>query len=76
MYAPATSKTDSSGTTTYTWDFENRLTAVATSKGKMASFKCDPFGRRIFKDSPTRRRIFAFVGDNVIEQVGSPDLRL
>ncbi len=62
-------KTAPNGMTTYTWDFENRLTSVATSKGKMASFKYDPFGRRIFKDSPTKTTIFAYDGDNIVEDL-------
>ena len=36
----------------YSWDFENRLTqAVVPGTGTVA-FKYDPFGRRIYKQSP------------------------
>ena len=39
---------NSSGTTTYAWDFENRLTSVALpGSGGTVYFKYDPFGRRI-----------------------------
>src|SRR5258708_31749860 len=43
-------KTDSTGTTSYTWDFENRLTSVTLpGAGGTVGFKYDPFGRRIQK---------------------------
>ncbi len=45
-------KTDSTGTTTHAWDFENRLTSVTLpGSGGTVSFKYDPFGRRIYKSS-------------------------
>src|SRR5467141_3204981 len=44
------SKTDSTGTTNYTWDFENRLTSVTPpGSGGTVTFKYDPLGRRIEK---------------------------
>ncbi|HEV2233471.1 MAG TPA: RHS repeat-associated core domain-containing protein [Terriglobia bacterium] len=64
-----TSKTDSSGTTTYTWDFENRLTSVTLPNGHVQNYKYDPFGRRIFKDSPTKTRVFVYDGDNIAERL-------
>ena len=43
---------NSSGTTTYAWDFENRLTSVSLpGSGGTVSFRYDPFGRRIYKSS-------------------------
>lgn len=43
---------NSSGTTTYTWDFENRLaTTVLPGSGGTVYYKYDPFGRRIYKSS-------------------------
>ena len=48
------SRGDSCGTTTYTWDSENRLTGVNGFKPDcstlVASYKYDPFGRRIEKN--------------------------
>jgi YD repeat-containing protein len=45
---------NSSGTTTYAWDFENRLTSVTLpGSGGTVYFKYDPFGRRIYKSSRT-----------------------
>jgi len=39
-------KADSTGTTTYAWDFENRLSSVTVpGTGGTVSFKYDPFGR-------------------------------
>lgn len=41
-----------SNTTSYSWDFENRLTTVTLpGSGGTVSFKYDPFGRRIYKSS-------------------------
>lgn len=37
---------NSSGTTTFAWDYENRLTTVTLpGSGGSVSFKYDPFGR-------------------------------
>jgi YD repeat-containing protein len=47
-----TGKTDSTGTTSYTWDFENRLTSVTLpGSGGTVSFKYDPLRRRVYKSS-------------------------
>ena len=63
-----TSKTDSSGTTNYSWDYENRLTSVALPGNVgTVSFKYDPFGRRIEKISSTATTIFISDGDNLVE---------
>jgi RHS repeat-associated protein len=42
-------KTDFTGTTTYGYDVENRLTSVSTPGGMITSYAYDPFGRRISK---------------------------
>src|SRR5579859_843511 len=66
------SKTDSTGTTSYTWDFENRLTSVTLpGSGGTVSFRYDPFGRRIYKSSSTATSIFAYDGDNLVEETNS-----
>ena len=63
-----TSKTDSTGTTGYAWDFENRLTSVTLSgTGGAVSFKYDPFGRRVYKSSPSATTVFTYNGDNITE---------
>jgi len=62
------SKTDPTGTTTFTWDFENRLTSVTlTGSGGTVTFKYDPFGRRIYKSSSTGESVFAYDASNLIE---------
>jgi RHS repeat-associated protein len=67
-----TSKTDSTGTTNYSWDYENRLTSVTLpGAGGTVNFKYDPFGRRIEKIAPTSgTTIYAYDGDNVVEELG------
>ena len=65
-------KIDATGTTTYAWDFENRLTSVALpGTGGSVSFKYDPFGRRIYKSSSSGTSIFAYDGDNLVEEANS-----
>lgn len=64
--------TTGSNTTSYTCDFENRLSSVTLpGSGGTVSFKYDPFGRRIEKVSPTTTSIFAYDGDNLIEETNS-----
>jgi len=65
-------KVDSTGTTTYAWDFENRLTSVnLPGSGGTVTFKYDPFGRRIYKSSSSGTGIYAYDGDNLIEETNS-----
>jgi RHS repeat-associated protein len=67
------SRTDSTGTTNYSWDVENRLTSVTLpGTAGTVSFKYDPFGRRIYKSSSlTGTSIFAYDGNNLIEEANS-----
>ena len=65
-------KVDSTGPTTYAWDFENRLTSVTLpGSGGTVSFAYDPFGRRIKKVTSTTTSVFAYDGDNLIEETNS-----
>ena len=62
-------KVDSSGTTTYGWDFENRLTSVALPGGAgTVTFKYDPFGRRIQKSSASGTTNYLYDGSNSVEE--------
>src|SRR5689334_16709507 len=64
-------KVDSTGTTNYAWDFENRLASVTLpGSGGTVSFKYDPFGRRIYKSS-SGTSIYAYDGDNLVEETNS-----
>jgi len=61
-----------SNTTSFAWDFENRLTSVTLpGSGGTVSFAYDPFGRRIKKVTSTTTSIFAYDGDNLIEETNS-----
>jgi RHS repeat-associated protein len=65
-------KTDSTGNTSYTWDYENRMTSVILpGSGGTVSFLYDPFGRRIYKSSSSATRIYAYDGDNLVEEINS-----
>lgn len=67
-----TGKTTGSGTTTYNWDFENRLTSVVLpGTGGTVTFKYDPFGRRVEKTSPAGSTIYAYDGDNISEELNA-----
>jgi RHS repeat-associated protein len=66
------SKTVSGNTTQYTWDFENRLTSVTLpNSGGTVTFKYDPLGRRVYKQSPNATSIFAYDVDNLVETVNA-----
>ncbi len=68
----AITKNNSTGLTTYAWDFENRLTSVTLpGTGGTVSFKYDPFGRRIYKSSSAGTSVFAYDGDNLIEETNA-----
>ncbi len=63
-------KVDSNGTTSYAWDYLNRLTTVTLpGSGGSVTFKYDPFGRRMQKVSPTGTTNYLYDGANVIEEV-------
>jgi RHS repeat-associated protein len=64
------SKTNGSGTTSYAWDFENRLTSVTLpGTGGTVSFKYDPFGRRIQKTNASGATAYVYDGDNIVEEL-------
>jgi YD repeat-containing protein len=66
------SKTDSSGTTNYAWDYDNRLTsATLPGSGGTVSYRYDPFGRRIEKISSSTTSIFAYDNNNLVETVNA-----
>jgi YD repeat-containing protein len=61
--------TTGSNTTSYAWDFENRLTSgTLPGTAGTVTFKYDPFGRRIYKSSTSGTSIYAYDDDgNLIE---------
>jgi len=62
----------SSGTTSFAWDFENRLTSVTLpGSGGTVTFKYDPFGRRIEKTTSSTTSVYAYDGDNLTEETSS-----
>jgi len=68
----AVTKNDSTGITTYAWDFENRLTSVTLpGSAGTVNFKYDPFGRRIYKSSSSNTSIYAFDGSKLVEEVNA-----
>lgn len=62
-------KVDASGTTTYAWDYENRLTSVTLpNSGGTVSFTYDPLGRRIRKQFASATTVYAYDGENIVEE--------
>ncbi len=60
----------SGATTTYTWDFENRLASVVLpGSGGTVSFKYDPLGRRIQKTSPSGTTNYLYDGSDLLEEI-------
>jgi RHS repeat-associated protein len=72
----ALTSTTGSNTTSYAWDFENRLTSMTLpGSGGTVSFKYDPLGRRVQKSFTTGANPptittsnYAYDGDNLIEE--------
>jgi RHS repeat-associated protein len=63
-------KAASSGTTTYNWDFENRLISVVLpGAGGTVLFKYDPFGRRIQKSSASGTTNYLYDGADTVEEL-------
>jgi RHS repeat-associated protein len=61
-----------SNTTQYFWDYENRMSSVTLpGSGGTVSFKYDPFGRRIYKSSSSGTSVYAYDGDNLVEETNS-----
>lgn len=64
--------TTGSNTTSYSWDYENRLSSVTLpGSGGTVTFKYDPFGRRIYKSSSTATSVYAYDGPNLVEETNS-----
>ncbi len=55
----------------YSWDFENRLTQVVNPGVGTTTFRYDPFGRRIYKQSPSFTSIFVYDIDNLLETLNA-----
>jgi len=65
-------KADTTGTTQYFWDYENRMSSVTLpGSGGVVTFKYDPFGRRIYKSSSSGTSVYAYDGDNLVEETNS-----
>jgi RHS repeat-associated protein len=65
-----TSKTDASGSWTYTWDYENRLKQASKSGGVMVTYAYDALGRRIQRTSSAGATTkFVYDGADVIRDL-------
>jgi RHS repeat-associated protein len=67
-----TSKTDSSGTWSYSWDYENRLKQVTRPDSTTITYKYDALGRRIQRSkSGGLSTNFVYDGADVIKDINS-----
>jgi RHS repeat-associated protein len=66
-------KTSGTNTTTYAWDFENRLSSVTLpNNGGTVSFRYDPFGRRIQKTlANNAAKNYLYDGSNIIAELNA-----
>src|ERR1700738_971338 len=65
-------KTGPSGTTQYSWDFENRLKQVTLPNGDIVSYKYDALGRRVRRSPNTGVSTnFIYDGQDVIKDLNS-----
>ncbi|MGB6800838.1 MAG: RHS repeat-associated core domain-containing protein [Candidatus Sulfotelmatobacter sp.] len=55
----------------YSWDFENQLTQAVVPGTGTVSFKYDPFGRRIYKQSPNATSIFVYDGVSLVGTINA-----
>jgi RHS repeat-associated protein len=66
------SKSDTSGTTQYAWDFENRLRQVTLPNGLTVAYKYDALGRRIQRTPSTGISTnFVYDGQDVVKDINS-----
>jgi RHS repeat-associated protein len=66
------SKIDSTGTTQYTWDFENRLRQVTLPNGNTVNYKYDALGRRIQRTPGAGVSTnFVYDGQDVVKDLNS-----
>ena len=66
------SRTDSTGTTQYAWDFENRLRQVTLPNGLTVTYKYDALGRRIQRIPSTGvSTSFVYDGPDVVKDINS-----
>jgi RHS repeat-associated protein len=66
-----TSRTDSSGTTQYIWDFENRLRQVIKPDGTSINYKYNALGQRTERYVGANSTKFTYDGDDVLLDVNS-----
>ena len=64
-----TTSTDTTGTTTYTWDARNRLVAEARPSGN-ATFQYDALGRRIGKTINGVTVSYLYDGNDIVQEIG------
>ncbi len=60
------SKTDQTGTTTFTYDIDNRLVQLLTPNSQLVTYYYDPFGKRLWKEVNGVRTYFFYSDEGLI----------
>ena len=64
-------KTDSNGTWSYSWDYENRLKQVTRPDSTTISYKYDALGRRIQRSKGSDWAKYVYDGEDVVRDINS-----
>ena len=59
-------KTDQTGTTTYTYDIDNRLVSINNAQSSIVNYYYDPFGKRLWKEIGGVRTNFFYSDEGLI----------
>ena len=62
-----TTKTDSSGTTTYNWDARGRMTSANLPNGQAVNYSYDALGRRSSRTANSQTTSFVYDGQDVVQ---------
>lgn len=65
------SKTDQTGTTTFTYDQDNRLVQLITHNSQLITYYYDPFGKRLWKEVNGVRTYFFYSDEGLIGEYGA-----
>ncbi len=66
-----TTRINSSGTATYSWDIRGRLKNVALPNGETVNYNYDALGRRTSRTSNNQTTNFVYDGQNIVADTGS-----
>ena len=69
-------KTDQTGTTTLTYDVDNRLIQLVTPNSQLVTYYYDPFGRRLWKEVSGVRTYFFYSDEGLIGEYNATGVEI